>query len=89
MLNGIAETGLKDYLSYQDQVNAFQKVWVDFMSYYIIRDKNLNLKDLHNLPQFKLKPLMHKNMDIMLGILYLFSISFCVIFLSTKIRAKI
>lgn len=89
MLNGIAETGLKDYLSYQDQVNAFQKTWVEFMSDYILRDKSLSLKDLHNLPKFKLKPLIHKNIDIISGILYLIGISFCIIFLSTKIRTKI
>ncbi|MGN7989824.1 DUF3526 domain-containing protein [Pedobacter sp. 22226] len=88
MLNGIAETGLKDYLSYQDQVNAFQKRWVDFMSDYIISDKRLSLNGLKTLPQFKLKPLKNKNEDILAGITYLFSVSFCIIFLSAKFRIK-
>jgi ABC-2 type transport system permease protein len=89
ILNGIAETGLKDYLSYQDQVNAFQKTWVDFMSDYIISDKKLNLNDLRNLPEFKLKLLTNKNQHILLGVLYLLGISFCIIFLAIKFRIKI
>ena len=89
ILNGIAETGLKDYLSYQDQVNAFQKTWVDFMNDYIISDKKLRLNDLRNLPEFKLKLLTNKNQHILLGILYLLSISFCIIFLAIKFRIKI
>nr|WP_276902209.1 DUF3526 domain-containing protein [Pedobacter kyonggii] len=89
ILNGIAETGLKDYLSYQDQVNAFQKTWVDFMSDYIISDKKLRLNDLKNLPEFKLKPEANKNQHILLGILYLFGISSYIIFLAIKFRIKI
>jgi len=88
MLNGIAETGLKDYLSYQDQVNAFQKIWVDFMNDYIISDKKLSLNDLRNLPQFKLKPAANKKSIIIRDIIYLLGISFCIIFLSAKFRIK-
>jgi ABC-2 type transport system permease protein len=89
ILNGIAETGLKDYLSYQDQVNAFQKIWVDFMNDYIISDKKLSLNDLRNLPEFKLKPPSNKNQHILLGICYLSGISSCIIFSAIKLRIKI
>ena len=89
IFNEIAETGLKDYLSYQDQVNAFQKKWVDFMSDYIISDKKLSLNDLKNLPEFKLKPIAAKNQQILLGILYLFGISICIIFYAAKLRIRI
>jgi ABC-2 type transport system permease protein len=89
MLNGITETGLKDYLSYQDQVNAFQKTWVDFMSGYFIADKKLTLNDLRNLPEFKLQTLIKKNPDIIWGILYLVVISFLIIFLSKSFKHKI
>lgn len=89
ILNGIAETGLKDYLFYQDQVNAFQKTWVDFMSDYIISEKKLSLNDLRNLPEFKLKPAANKNQGILPGIFYLFGISICIIFFALKLRIKI
>ncbi|RBQ07693.1 DUF3526 domain-containing protein [Pedobacter miscanthi] len=89
LLNEIAGTGLNDYLSYQEQVNAFQKTWVDFMSGYIISDKKLSLNDLRNLSQFKLKSIKNKNQNIIGGILYLLGISFCIIFLSKKITVKI
>lgn len=86
LLNGIAETGLKDYLSYQDQVNAFQKQWVDFMNDYIIADKKLSLNDLKTLPEFKFKPAPDKNQQILLGIFYLFCIDLCIIFFAAKLR---
>ncbi|RQO78037.1 hypothetical protein DBR40_08775 [Pedobacter sp. KBW01] len=89
MLNGIAQTGLKDYLAYQNQVNAFQKTWVDFMNNYIVKDKKLSLNDLHHLPEFKFKPLIHKNTGIICGILYLGGIGLCIILLAIKIRNKI
>ncbi|GGH06139.1 DUF3526 domain-containing protein [Pedobacter zeae] len=89
MLNGIAESGWKDYLSYQDQVNAFQKTWVDFMNDYIVSDKKLSLNDLKNLPEFKLKEKANKNQHILFGILYLFGIGFCIILLAIKLPIKI
>lgn len=89
LFNQIAATGLKDYLSYQEQVNAFQNTWVDFMTGYIISNKKIALNDLRNLPQFKLKSQKNKNQNIVAGILYLFGISFCIIFLSKKIPLKI
>lgn len=89
LLNGIAETGLENYLSYQDQINDFQKTWVDFMNDYIISEKKLSLKDLRNLPEFRLKPAAKKNQHILLGIFYLFGFSTCIIFFALKLRIKI
>ncbi|MCX2491969.1 DUF3526 domain-containing protein [Pedobacter sp. PF22-3] len=89
ILNGIAETGLKDYLSYQDQVNAFQKTWVDFMSDYIISDKKLIISDLKKLPEFKLKPITNKNQQILRDISYLFGFSLLIILIALKLRIKI
>jgi ABC-2 type transport system permease protein len=89
ILNGIAETGLKDYRSYEDQVNAFQKTWVDFMNDYIISDKKLTLSDLKNLPEFKLKPIANKNQQNLRGISYLFGFSLLIILIAIKIRIKI
>lgn len=89
ILNEIAETGLKDYLSYQYQVNTFQKSWVDFMNDYILSDKKLSLNDLKNLPEFKLKPAANKNQQILWGISYLFCIGLLIILIATKLRIKI
>lgn len=89
ILNVIAETGLKNYLSYQDQVNTFQKTWVNFMSDYIISDKKLSLKDLQHLPEFQLKPIANKNQQILRAISYLFGISLLIISIATKLRIKI
>lgn len=89
IFNEIAETGLRDHLSYQDQVNAFQKTWVDFMNDYIISNKKLSLNDLRNLPEFKLKQISNKNQHILLGIFYLFGISTFIIIFALKLRIKI
>ncbi|MFD2581706.1 ABC transporter permease subunit [Pedobacter vanadiisoli] len=89
LLNRVAGTGLNDYLSYQRQVNDFQKTWVDFMTGYIISDKKLSLNDLKDLPQFKLKYSKNKYREIVTSILYLSGISFCIMFLSRKIIVKI
>lgn len=89
LLNSIAETGLRDYLSYQNEVNHFQKTWVDFMTHYVINDKKLSLNDLHHLPAFVRPHLAGKNKNILTGIAGLFLISSCIILLSNKIPFKI
>ena len=89
LLNSIAETGLNDYLSYQSQVNNFQKTWVDFMTFYIVYNKNLKLNDLQHLPRFILKPIPSKSIDIGLGILFLLLASGCVLAIASKIQPKI
>ncbi|MFW0715533.1 DUF3526 domain-containing protein [Pedobacter sp. N23S346] len=89
LLNSIAETGLADYLSYQNQVNRFQKTWVDFMTEYIIHNKNLSLSDLHHLPKFEMLPMPGKSKHIIISILGLLFISASILFLSTKIKSEL
>ena len=89
LLNSIAETGLADYLSYQNQVNRFQKTWVDFMTEYIIHNKNLSLSDLHHLPKFEMLPTPDKIKNIVIGILGLLIISTSILLLATKIKSEL
>ncbi|SDF73607.1 ABC-2 type transport system permease protein [Pedobacter terrae] len=86
LLNSITESGLTDYLSYQNQVNHFQKTWVDFMTDYIIHNRTLSLADLHHLPEFKMQPAPGKNTNILTDIFGLLIISLSILFLSTKIK---
>lgn len=89
LLNSITETGLNDYLSYQNQVNDFQKTWVDFMTFYIVYDKKLKLNDLQHLPQFILKPISSKSIHIGLGIIFLMLASGGVLAIASKRGSKI
>jgi ABC-2 type transport system permease protein len=89
LLNSIAESGQTDYLCYQNQVNRFQKTWVDFMTDYIIHNKNLTLADLHHLPRFEMIPTPGKRKNIWIGIIGLLMISASMLFLSTKIKSPL
>ncbi len=89
LLNSIAESGQTDYRCYQNQVNRFQKTWVDFMTDYIIHNKNLTLADLHHLPRFEMIPMPGKRKNIWIGIMGLLMISASMLFLSTKIKSPL
>ncbi|MFD2287784.1 DUF3526 domain-containing protein [Pedobacter petrophilus] len=89
LLNSIAETGLTDYLSYQNQVNRFQKTWVDFMTAYIIHNRNLTLTDWHHLPKFEMLLAAGKNKSIIIGILGLLIISAFCLLLSIRIKSEL
>ncbi|MDF2514787.1 MAG: hypothetical protein K0R59_83 [Sphingobacterium sp.] len=53
VLNEIAETGLADYLHYQQDVARFQRRWVLHMNEFLLRDARLRKEDLSNLPRFE------------------------------------
>ena len=57
LLNADTETGLKDYLSFEQQVNSFQTTWVGFINSYLLLDKKIKKEELGLLPQF------HKQSD--------------------------
>ncbi|KIO76739.1 hypothetical protein TH53_13320 [Pedobacter lusitanus] len=52
LLNATAETGLSDYLYYQDQTTIFQNQWVKLMNSYLLSNKKLTLSEIENLPSF-------------------------------------
>ena len=89
LLNSIAETGLADHLSYENQVNRFQKTWVDFMTTYIIHNKNLSLTDLHHLPKFEMLPTPGKSKNILIGILGLLMIAASILLLTVKVKSTL
>lgn len=89
LLNLIAESGLNDYLAYQSQVNRFQKTWVDFMTNYIIHNRNLTLTDFYHLPKFDMLPAPGKKKEIIIGILGLLAIASSILLLSRKIKSPL
>lgn len=52
LLNATAQTGLSDYLYYQNQTNLFQNQWVKLMNGYLLSNKKLSLAEVQNLPVF-------------------------------------
>ena len=53
LLNTTAQTGLSDYLYYQQQVNAFQNKWVRLMNNYLLHKQKLSRQEVSNLPVFQ------------------------------------
>lgn len=52
LLNSAAQTGLSDYLYYQNQTAIFQNQWVKLMNSYLLSNKKLSLAEVRNLPAF-------------------------------------
>lgn len=52
LLNSAAQTGLSDYLYYQNQTAIFQNQWVKLMNSYLLSNKKLSLAEVRNLPVF-------------------------------------
>lgn len=52
LLNAAAQTGLSDYLYYQQQTVLFQNRWVKLMNSYMLSNKKLSLNEVKNLPSF-------------------------------------
>ncbi|AMQ01763.1 hypothetical protein AY601_4945 [Pedobacter cryoconitis] len=52
LLNATAQTGLSDYLYYQNQTSLFQNQWVKLINGYLLSNKKLSLIEVQNLPAF-------------------------------------
>lgn len=51
-LNADAETNRSDYTRFEKHVNRFQQQYTLFMNFYLLNERQIQLKELNELPQF-------------------------------------
>lgn len=88
LLNANAETGLKDYLSFEQQVNCFQTTWVGFMNSYLLRDKKIKKEELGLLPQFNKQSDPLKIQRILISTASIWLTLLAILLITPKLRTR-
>lgn len=89
LLNATAQTGLGDYLYYQEEVNRFQNQWTAFMNGYLLRGQKFSLEEVQHLPQFKPRTDESRPGRILVSILSVWIAILLVLFISNRIKRAV
>lgn len=86
VLNGAAQTGLSDYLSYQKQVTDFQNRWVTFMNSYLLANKKMSIQEVKTMPEFRFQEDPSRIQKLLLSLLSIWMAVILILIVSKKIQ---